>query len=340
MRRIRLTVAYDGTDYCGWQVQPNGITIEEKLNQALSELLHEDIHVIGASRTDSGVHAMGNLAVFDTESRIPAEKMALALNPRLPDDIVIQASEEVPADYHPRKCNSIKTYEYKIVSRKLPDPLRRRYSAFVYWELDAEKMNEAASYLVGEHDFVSFCSSGSQAEDTIRHIYGANVSREGDLITIRLRGNGFLYNMVRIIAGTLLEVGRGRMEPSYVKEILNARNRDLAGNKAPAEGLTLVSIEHVKELAQYEHLVNDWTDYSIDRSLLATEGIVRMHFERCREWERMIARSCVHTFRDGGKVLEITGLPVDIQGICGEKFCGKVIDNKDGVVIYYKGCDV
>lgn len=340
MKRIRLTVAYDGTDYCGWQVQPNGMTIEEKLNTALSELLHEEIHIIGASRTDSGVHAMGNLAIFDTETRIPAEKIAMALNTRLPGDIVVQKSEEVPGDYHPRKCNSIKTYEYRILCRKLPDPLRRRYSAFVYWELDAEAMKQGAACLVGEHDFVSFSSTGGSAEDTIRHIYEASVRKEGEEIIIRLRGNGFLYNMVRIIAGTLIEVGRGRIRPEEVKDILVSRNRANSGNKAPAEGLTLMQIEHVEQMPLYEHLVNDFTDYEIDRSAFTSEGKVRYIFHRCTEWERMISRSVVHVKRDGGKVVEFSGVPVDKLPLEIEKNCGKVVDKERDVVIYYISCDI
>ena len=153
MRRIKLVVSYDGTAYCGWQLQPNGVTIEEVLNQALSSLLKEDIQVIGASRTDSGVHAMGNVAVFDTESRIPGDKICFALNQRLPDDVRIQASEEVPLTFHPRKANCVKTYEYKILNRKIDMPLQRLYSHFCYFNLDLEKMQKAASYLIGEHDF-------------------------------------------------------------------------------------------------------------------------------------------------------------------------------------------
>ena len=168
MRRIKLVVSYDGTAYCGWQLQPNGVTIEEVLNKALSSLLKEDIQVIGASRTDSGVHAMGNVAVFDTESRIPGDKICFALNQRLPDDVRIQASEEVPLTFHPRKANCVKTYEYKILNRKIDMPLQRLYSYFCYFNLDLEKMQKAASYLIGEHDFKSFCTVRTQAEETVR----------------------------------------------------------------------------------------------------------------------------------------------------------------------------
>ena len=243
MRRIELIVAYDGTKYCGWQVQNNGITIEEVLNRELSKLLKEDIKVIGASRTDSGVHSRGNIAVFDTETRIPPEKISYALNEHLPEDIVVQQSREVLPDFHPRKCLSRKTYEYRIWNRRFRNPLNRLYSYFVYTPLDVEAMQEAAAYLVGEHDFASFCSAGSQVTTTVRTLYEVSVTREDDLITIRLQGNGFLYNMVRIIAGTLVKVGTHAYSPEDVKRILEAKDRQVSGPKAPAEGLTLMKIE-------------------------------------------------------------------------------------------------
>ena len=149
MKRVKLIVAYDGTNYCGWQVQINGITVEEVLNKTLSELCHEDIKVIGASRTDSGVHALGNVAVFDTESGIPGEKFSFALNQRLPEDIRIQESCQVADDFHPRYCDTIKTYEYKILNRRFDMPTERLYSTFVYYPLDIDKMKRAAAVLVG-----------------------------------------------------------------------------------------------------------------------------------------------------------------------------------------------
>lgn len=244
MKRIRLTVAYDGTDYCGWQVQKNGITVEEVLNRALSRLTGEDITVIGASRTDAGVHARGNVAVFDTDTRIPAERIACALNTLLPEDVVAVKSEEVPAGWHPRRCVSVKTYEYRILNREVPDPIRRRDTYFVSFPLDIERMREAAEYLKGEHDFKSFCSAHTAVKDTVRTIYDLEIEKEEDLITIRVRGNGFLYNMVRIIAGTLAGVGRGYFEPGEVKEMLDDKDRTKAGVTAPPQGLTLVGIAY------------------------------------------------------------------------------------------------
>ena len=270
--RIMLTIAYDGTDYVGWQVQPNGTAVEEVINKALSELTGENIIIAGASRTDSGVHADGNVAVFDTESKIPAEKFCFALNQRLPKDIVCTASCEVAPDFHPRHADCIKTYEYRIYNAVHPDPLKRRYSYFVYMPLDIEAMRKAAEYLIGEHDFSSFCSAHAQVKTTVRTVYSLEIIASGapeeetaaygendsgnengtsekprkkymarDII-IRISGNGFLYNMVRIIAGTLCKVGYHFYPPEHVKEILDGCDRKLAGPKAPAEGLKLVGI--------------------------------------------------------------------------------------------------
>lgn len=244
MRRIKLTVAYDGTNYCGWQVQPNGITIEEMLNRALYALTGEKIAVIGASRTDAGVHAMGNVAVFDTESPIPPERFSYALNQKLPDDIVVVSSEDVPLDWHPRYRTVIKTYEYRILNARVPDPTRRLTRYFVSYYLNLQLMQKAAEYLVGEHDFVSFCNVRTNVEDTVRTIYSLDVLKNEDEIIIRIRGNGFLYNMVRIIVGTLIRVGRGFYTPEQIKEILDARNRKSAGVTAPPQGLMLMKIEY------------------------------------------------------------------------------------------------
>lgn len=244
MKRIKLTVAYDGTNYCGWQIQPNGLTIEEVMNRTLSKLTGEDIQVIGASRTDSGVHAMGNVAVFDTETSIPAEKIAMALNQRLPEDIVIVKSEEVASDFHPRYCDCSKTYEYHIINTRIPVPTKRLTNYFVSYNLNIEDMRKAASYLVGEHDFVSFCNVRTDVENTVRTITELDILTDGEEITIRITGDGFLYNMVRIIVGTLIRVGRGFYEPEKVKEILEARDRKAAGVTAPPQGLMLMKIEY------------------------------------------------------------------------------------------------
>ena len=244
MKRVKLTVAYDGTNYCGWQVQPNGITVQEVLNQCLSEFSGENIETIGASRTDAGVHALGNVAVFDTEMRMPGDKFSFALNQRLPEDIRIQKSEEVDANFHPRYVKSQKTYEYRILNCRFPIPTERFYSHFTYIPLDVDKMKEAASYLIGEHDFKSFCGTGAQVKTTVRTVKEIQIEKSGDRITIRITGEGFLYNMVRIIAGTLMDIGGGLYLPEKMKEILEAKDRKKAGPTAPARGLTLMKIQY------------------------------------------------------------------------------------------------
>lgn len=270
MKRVMLTVAYDGTNYHGWQIQPNAATIEGELNKHLSDLLGETIEVIGASRTDAGVHALSNIAVFDTNARMPADKISYAMNQRLPDDIKIRESKEVDLDFHPRKAASRKTYEYRIWHDTFPMPTERLDSYFVYVPLDLDAMREAAKHLVGEHDFTSFCSVNTEVESKIRTIYSIditsadinsvdiNTEKMNDsgktcdkaishgMICIRICGNGFLYNMVRIIVGTLLEVGKGIYEPDQLQDILTGMDRKLAGPTVPAHGLTLLNYEFVK----------------------------------------------------------------------------------------------
>ena len=242
--RVKMVVAYDGTNYCGWQIQPNGVTIEQKLNEALTDLLQEPIKVTGASRTDAGVHSLGNVCIFDTNTRMPAEKISYALNTRLPEDIVVQDSCQVPESFHPRFSKSRKTYEYRILNQKFRNPTRRLDTHFYYYDLDVEAMQRAAAYLVGEHDFKSFASTGGQAETSIRTIYSLDVEKRDSIITIRVKVNGFLYNMVRIIAGTLIKVGAGEILPEEIPAILEAKDRSAAGPTAPAKGLTMIGLEY------------------------------------------------------------------------------------------------
>ena len=242
--RVKMVVAYDGTNYCGWQIQPNGVTIEQKLNEALTDLLQEPIKVTGASRTDAGVHSLGNVCIFDTNTRMPAEKISYALNTRLPEDIVVQDSCQVPESFHPRFSKSRKTYEYRILNQKFRNPTRRLDTHFYYYDLDVEAMQRAAAYLVGEHDFKSFASTGGQAETSIRTIYSLDLEKRDSIITIRVKGNGFLYNMVRIIAGTLIQVGAGEILPEEIPAILEAKDRSAAGPTAPAKGLTMIGLEY------------------------------------------------------------------------------------------------
>ncbi len=247
MRRVKLTVAYDGTNYSGWQIQPNADTIERQLDIAINKVTKEKIHVTGASRTDAGVHAMGNVAVFDTDSAIPPERFSYALNACLPQDISVQSSEEVSPDFHPRHCDTRKTYEYKILNTQMPIPQLRNYSWHVSYELDIDAMRKAASYLVGEHDFKSFCCVRTQAESTVRTIYSLEVlyDMQNAQVIIRITGNGFLYNMVRIIAGTLIDAGRGKINPDDIPDILKYKDRSKSGKTAPPQGLTLMKIDYV-----------------------------------------------------------------------------------------------
>ena len=195
MRRIRLRVAYDGTNYSGWQIQPVAVTIEKVLDEAIYELTGENIHVIVASRTDAGVHAIGNVAVFDTNSTIPADRFSYALNRYLPDDVIIQKSDEVAADFHPRHCDTKKTYCYRILNTQFGIPQKRNYTWNVAGNIDIEKMKTASQYLIGEHDFKSFCCVRTDAESTVRTVYSLDVNKEEDEIHITISGNGFLYNL-------------------------------------------------------------------------------------------------------------------------------------------------
>ncbi|MBQ8639356.1 MAG: tRNA pseudouridine(38-40) synthase TruA [Lachnospiraceae bacterium] len=318
MKRVKMTVAYDGTNYCGWQVQPNGVTIEEILNRELSRLLKEDIQVIGASRTDSGVHAWGNIAIFDTSARMPADKICIAMNQRLPADIVVQDSCEVAPDWHPRKCNSRKTYEYRILNRRVPFPSERLNSYFYYYDLDVEAMQKAADYLVGEHDFKSFCSIRTQAEDTVRRIYSLKLTKQGDRIDIRICGNGFLYNMVRIIVGSLVKVGCGFWKPEQIKEVLEARDRSKAGPKAPAHGLTLVSIEEEKELPDAIDEANGHWSYLLSMKEIKETGDARLTIRSCEEggFDRLLLRLTKQASRNGAKTIHVC----DWTGQLGEGY--------------------
>lgn len=242
--RILIRIAYDGTGYNGFQCQTNGVGVQDVVNDALSDLFSRRMKTMSASRTDAGVHAEGNVCVFDVETKIAPSKIAFALNARLPEDIRIVESKEVPPDFHPRFQSTIKTYEYRILNKAHPDPLSRHTEMHYYYALDEKKMNEAASYLIGEHDFLSFCASGYSSKTTIRTIYDAHVARSGDRIVFSVTGNGFLYNMVRIIAGTLIEIGALRYPPERMKDILMARDRQSAGPTAVAKGLVLMSIRY------------------------------------------------------------------------------------------------
>ena len=242
MRRIHLIVEYDGTAYAGWQRQANAMTVQEKLERAILKLTGEELCVSGASRTDAGVHALGQSAHFDTESRIPADKFSFALNTLLPPDIRVTRSEEVPLEFHARFSTRGKRYRYLFHAAPHAGALTRNTHAHVIYPLDAERMQAEAQDLVGTHDFAAFAASGSVVKDTVRTIYRAEVTREGSEIRLIVEGSGFLYNMVRIIAGTLIGVGSGKLEPGAFKRAIASGDRLDLGITAPAHGLTLMEV--------------------------------------------------------------------------------------------------
>lgn len=247
MRNIKLTVAYDGTRYHGFQEQRGtGLpTIQEELEKALQLLSGKVIRLVGAGRTDSGVHARGQVVNFDAgDWRIPTDRIPLAMNSRLPVDIAVLSARDVPEDFHARFSAVAKTYVYSIYNSRVPDPLLRRFTYFVPRMLDDGVMAGAGAMLVGRHDFSAFKAEGTPVKSTVRTIYSLNVGRQGNIIKITVRGDGFLYNMVRIIAGTLLEVGLGKQSPEYLLAVLKSKRRELAGATVPPQGLCLLEVEY------------------------------------------------------------------------------------------------
>ncbi|MBR2384625.1 MAG: tRNA pseudouridine(38-40) synthase TruA [Clostridia bacterium] len=242
--RVFIKIEYDGTGYCGWQIQPNQKTVQEEIEIAIEKLTGSKSSVTGSGRTDSGVHALGQIAHFDTTSTIPADKFASALNQYLPSDIKAIESWQVADELHARYSAKRKTYQYKIYISKQPRPLYDRYFARVEFDLDAIKMNEACKKFIGKHDFACFLASGSEVNDTVREIYFAEVERVGNEITFTVCGNGFLYNMVRIMVGTLVKVGQGKLAVEDISDILASKSRERAGFTMPPQGLTLVSVDY------------------------------------------------------------------------------------------------
>lgn len=244
MRRLKGIVAYDGTDYSGFQVQPDQTTIQGEIEAALQRITGETITIAGSGRTDAGVHARGQVFHFDTTSTIPAEKWRYVLHNQLPDSIIIRSIEEVDASFHARFDVKVKEYRYCIDNGVVPELFRHRYAAHIRHPLDVKQMNAAAQLLIGTHDFTSFCSAKTFVEDKVRTLYDCRVEREGDLVWVICRGNGFLYNMVRIIAGTLVEVGEGKRSPVEMIPILQALDREKAGKTAVAKGLTMWEVTY------------------------------------------------------------------------------------------------
>lgn len=248
--RILLTISYDGTAYSGWQFQENGPSIQEEIEKALQAALGCFTRVTGASRTDAGVHALGQRAHFDTLSSIPPEKFPFVLNRYLPRDIRVLAGVAVPLDFHARFQAAGKLYTYRIHNAPHPSALYRNLTAHVPVFLDAEKMHEAGQRLIGTHDFAAFAAAGGSAKTTVRTIDFLSVQRAGEEITLRVHGNAFLYNMVRIIAGTLIGIGQGKLPPDCLTHALENGNRLELGVTAPAQGLELTRVEYDFEKAR------------------------------------------------------------------------------------------
>ncbi len=246
MRNIKLTIEYDGKDFNGWQKQPNKLNIQGEIERAIYNITKEEVDLIGSGRTDAGVHAWNQIANFKTNSNISIEKMAIAINSQLKNSIVVKKAEEVDERFHSRYNAKRKTYRYVINNTEYGSAIYRNLEYHFPIKLNVEKMQEAVKYFEGEHDFKAFKSSGTSGKNSVRTIYKAEVKTDGERILIELTGNGFLYNMVRIISGTLLDVGLGKIEPSEIEDIINSKDRTKAGKTLPAHGLYLVKVNYEK----------------------------------------------------------------------------------------------
>lgn len=246
MRRLCLTLEYDGTAYCGWQKQPNGPSVQQAVEDALFKLTEQRVRVDGSSRTDAGVHAKGYAAAVTTDSPVPTERFALALNTRLPKDIVVLAVREVEPDFDPRRNAKRKLYRYTLHADSIRPALTRKFVWHVKWPLELAAMQRAAAEFVGTHDFTSFSNQECNQPDAnnVRTIDRCEVRREGAVVTVDVEGKSFLYNMVRNMVGTLVDVGTGRFMPEEVARILSARDRGQAGQGAPALGLCLEWVKY------------------------------------------------------------------------------------------------
>ena len=251
-RRFRLIVEYDGTAYCGWQRQINGPSVQQTLEEALSRLTQESVSLVGSSRTDAGVHARGLCAHFDSATRIPAEKLAFALNTMLPGDVRIHESSLAPEGFHARFSACGKVYRYAFCNARHDRAIGRQYAAHIPLPLDVAAMQREADSLLGTHDFAAFAASGSVARNTVRTIYRAQVTRRGDEVTLLVLGDGFLYNMMRIIAGTLAEVGTGKRPEGAIARAIATGDRLALGQTAPARGLTLEAVLYEGDEARAE----------------------------------------------------------------------------------------
>lgn len=244
MRNIALIVSYDGTAYRGFQTQPGGGTVQDELERAIRSLTGEENRIEGSGRTDAGVHALGQVVSFRTASPIPIVKWALALNGRLPGDIIVRSAHEMPEDFHARYSAVRKTYRYSLSTGKYPNIFTARFRHHHYRPLDVDAMREGIRFFIGEHDYTAFSSAGAPRKSNVRTIYAAWLEHEGEDLHLHWTGSGFLYNMVRIMAGTLIEVGEGKKAPGHIPAILQRKDRNMAGPTAPAQGLALWQVEY------------------------------------------------------------------------------------------------
>ncbi len=244
MRNIRLLIEYDGTNYAGWQWQKNAKTVQETLAIAVGQVVQEPVTIYGAGRTDAGVHAVGQVANFHTHSNIPSKRLLLAINFYLPHDITIKDAADVPESFHAQYCAVSKVYQYTLFNDWVRTSLNRNFCYVCGFQLKVDKMLDAAQYLTGTHDFTSFTKKALQEKNRIRTIKRLEMKKEGKYIYFTVEADGFLYNMVRTIVGTLVEAGRGKIAVKNVKDILDAKNRNMAGPTAPAKGLCLMKVEY------------------------------------------------------------------------------------------------
>ncbi len=244
MRRIRTIIAYDGTEYVGWQTQPNGVAVQEKIEQAIFEVTGELTSLQGSGRTDSGVHARAQVAHFDTEARMAADKFAIALNTHLPSDIRVLYSEETDPAFHARFSAKEKQYRYFVQTGPHADVFVRRYSLHAYMPLDLQVMNEAAARVIGTHDFSAFMSAGREVESAVRTVSLSRWEKKGKYLVYTVQGNGFLYNMVRILVGTMVGMGGGRIPKDSMEQALKSLSRKDAGPTAPPHGLVLWRVKY------------------------------------------------------------------------------------------------
>ena len=244
MRNIKLTIEYDGREFNGWQKQPNKLNIQGTIEQAIKSITGEEIELNASGRTDAGVHALNQVANFKTNSQIPIEKFAIAINSKLKKSIVIKSAEEVDERFHSRLNCKRKTYRYVINNSIIGSAIYRNLETHIPQKLDVEKMKQAIKYFEGEHNFKAFKASGTSSKSSVRKIYEAKIYENGEKIYIELTGNGFLYNMVRIIAGTLVDVGTEKIEPEDIKKIIDSKDRNLAGKTLQPNGLYLVEVNY------------------------------------------------------------------------------------------------